>query len=371
MNYYKSIIYKIKFAQNIMENRPNHSRLKIILTFLFLCFVLLLCCGGTIATFYLLGSNSTVSDTSTTQDYIYSYGDSNSTNKLLSIQISGVILDVKPEDNIFSTLASQEVTYGYDIKAKLKEAALDKSISGIILEISSPGGTIAGSKAISDGVAAYKEKTGNPVISHVIGMAASGAYWAASSTDNIIADSGSLIGSIGVILGPFQEFNKVISIDSVSTENGIEEFYITSGTFKDFGNPFRKMTAEEKSSLQEGVTNTYDIFVNYVSKQRGIPQFTIKNQIKALVYDNKKALEFKLIDSTGTQDEAYAFLAEKAGFNTDFQIVKLNSQSDFFTSLFGSLINRNNLTVSNPKNICPNLCNKPVAIYGDPVKLDK
>ena len=79
------------------------------------------------------------------------------------------------------------------------QAAKEDSIKGVVLMVNSPGGTIFGSNAILDGVKEYKNETGKPVIAFVTGMAASGGYWASLGADEIIADSGSTIGSIGVI----------------------------------------------------------------------------------------------------------------------------------------------------------------------------
>jgi protease-4 len=308
-----------------------------------------------------------------TLDYSYSYGNSESTNKLLSINISGIILDTKPQDNPFSLLLAQEATYGYEVKSQLIEAADDLTISGVILEISSPGGTIAGSNAIAEGVAYYRENSGKPIISHVMGMAASGAYWTASSTDYIIADSGSLTGSIGVIFGPFQEYSSVLANDIVTTKDGINEFYITGGGFKDFGNPYRKMTDEEKGLLQQGINNEYDIFVKFVSSRRNISETQIKQTLKALVYDNVQALSLKLIDKTGSLDSAYDYLADKANFGTDYQIVKINTTEDFWGSLFGKILSPAYISASSQINTksCQHLCYKPVVVYGNPVELDK
>ena len=359
-----------------MDIKQDNSRLKIFLFFAFCCIVLLACCFSCWFFTYLISRspNSSYTDSlinnTSSLEYSHSYGDSQSNNKLLSISISGVIMDTRPENDFLTSLISGDVTYGYEVKEQLKKVALDNSISGVILEISSPGGTIAGAKAISDGVVYYRNTTGKPIISHIVGMAASGAYWSAVSTDNIIADTGSLTGSIGVILGPFEEYNKVLSSNGITTENGINEFYITGGGSKDVGNPFRKMTDEEKNSLQIGINNEYDIFVNFVSSRRNIPQTTIKETIKAMIYDNKRAQELKLIDSTGTVDDAYNFLAEKAGFANDYQIVKILRATDFWSNLFAEFLGKTYLASSVSHVTCQNLCYKPVALYGDPVKLD-
>jgi protease-4 len=125
-------------------------------------------------------------------------------NTLLSIQVSGMIIGSEQDS---AGGFSADYTSGYSVKEKLLAAAEDDTISGVVLEVNSPGGTIYGARAIADGVTGYKEKTGKPVYTYVEGQAASGGYWAAAATDEIIADYGSDIGSIGVIMGPFQYYD--------------------------------------------------------------------------------------------------------------------------------------------------------------------
>jgi len=358
-----------------MEKKPGKPIFKIIIIIL-LILVLCSCCGATIWMAYLIGNGSEFSQSpksSQELDYDYSYGNASSKNNLLSIPIKGIILDTKPDQGGFLSLISQEATYGYDVKDQLYKASKDNSIKGIILEISSPGGTISGANAISEGVKYFRDQTGKPVIAHVMGMAASGAYWSASSTDLIIADAGSLSGSIGVIFGPFQEYNTVLGLDTVLTKDGIDEYYITGGGSKDVGNPLRKMTIEEKDLLQKGIDNEYNIFVDFVAQRRNIPAKTIKENIKASIYDNQKAIELKLIDESGSLDYAYQTLATKAGVESDFQIVKIKSDIDFWSSIFSRILTPSGVNALNQKSTssCQNLCHKPVVVYGDPQLLDR
>jgi protease-4 len=273
------------------------------------------------------------------------YGTRDSNNKLLSITVTGVILGDKATDEsgggLFDTGAN---TYGYEIKKQIALAAKDESIKGIVLEINSPGGTIFGAKAIADAVEAYKQQTHNPVIVHVNGIAASGAYWAAASADSIMADAGTEVGSIGVIFGPFQYYDKVTSIDNgilgggVVTQNGIDEFYITAGKSKDFGNPFRKLTTDELTSTQTMVNNEYEEFVNHVTQTRHIPADTIKNKLGAMVYETKRAKELGLIDSTGSIEDSYVFLANLAHLKRgEYEVVRQRKSSPAFADTLDSL----------------------------------
>lgn len=297
-------------------------------------------------------------------DLEYVSGDEESEKSILIIPITGTILNEKPDD--FLSFLYTDMTFGYDVKNVLINAANDGSIKGVVLAIDSPGGTVTGSKAISDGVAEYIEKTGNPVVSHIMGLGASGGYWAAASGEYIVADSGSMIGSIGVIFGPFKYYNKVTSENdgstSVSTENGIETYYITSGEYKDFGNPYRPMSDIEKQIMQEDTNDVYEEFVSYISKQRDIPVAKIKSDVKALPYGNKRSLELGLIDETGSRDLAYEYINKKLGLNGDYKIVKQVEATDFWSSLFSVLGNDSTLSVSE-KYLDNSLKNKLLFLY--------
>lgn len=297
------------------------------------CFILLV-----IAIAAAMGSDSSP----TTKELTHVYGLETSNNKLVSVPIHGLILGSPTEETkVLEVFSDMGITYGYEVKELLAELAEDDEIKGIILDIDSPGGTIFGSQAIADGVAEYKEKTGKPVIAFVSGMAASGGYWSAASADEIMADSGTAIGSIGVITGPFKHYQDVISESSgllgggVETTNGISTQYITAGSYKDLGNPYREMSQQEKDTLQESVNQTYAKFVSYVSQQRSIPEETITGSLGALIYGDIQALERKLIDKQLSKDETYEYLALKAGV-TDYQVVEPLKEETFVDALLGA-----------------------------------
>src|SRR5690606_18222954 len=132
-----------------------------------------------------------------------------------------------PRGSYFDLWDVAGMTYGYRIQQALEAAAKDDGIKGVLLEVDTPGGTIFGSQAIYEGIVRYREKTGRPVIAHVEGLAASGGVWAMVGADEIYADFGTSIGSIGVI-GPMLTFyDRPTAFDGgllgggVTTERGI------------------------------------------------------------------------------------------------------------------------------------------------------
>ena len=273
-------------------------------------------------------------------DHRFIYGDEGNKNKLLSIPVNGVILGEEPDE--LSLFGGTGVVYGYSIKEALRDAANDNSIDGVILELQTPGGTIFGSEAIADGVREYREKTGKPVVAFVAGMSASGGMYAMAPADLILADHGSLLGSIGVTMGAFEYWDGLYATEGglfgggVTTRDGIEFQAITAGRGKDMGAPYRRLTNEEVRVLQAGVDNAYADFVRHVSESRGITESEIREKIGALVYDNKTAQELKLIDGTANREEAYAEAARLAGLGaSNWQVVRDEGGEGLFGGLWG------------------------------------
>lgn len=267
-------------------------------------------------------------------------GDRDSDNEFLVIDIHGVILGEDPGGGGLFNFVS-DVTYGYSVKETLRKAALDDDIKGIILDMNTPGGTIFGSHAISDGIKDYQQKTGKPVLAFVSGISASGGMWSMAPADRILADHGTLIGSIGVIMGPFTYYNGVVATDGgilgggVTTTNGITQEYITAGRSKDVGNPYRPLTAEERATFQESINLTYGEFVKHVSENRDIPEATIRDTLGAMIFGNEKAQQLKLIDGTSSRQEAYAAIAGLAKIaGNDYRIVREDDSLGALGSLF-------------------------------------
>lgn len=296
-----------------------------------------------IAFFAVIAAAGSAATEDLTTSHKVAWGEEDAAGTLLAIDINGVILGEQLDLTGFSSLLQEGLTYGYDVKEELIKAAEDDTIAGVILMIDSPGGTIFGSQAIADGVSEYKEKTGKPVIAYVGGTAASGSYWAAVSTDEILADHGTAIGSIGVIYGPFKYYQDVVSEDGgafmggVVTQGGITTQYITAGTSKDIGNPYRQLSAAEVASLQETVNDSYEEFVSMVATHRGIEAEQIRTQIGAMIYGEKQAVERKLIDKVANKHQAFDELASKASLDLDdYKVIKKRAEGDFFSEVLGA-----------------------------------
>ena len=256
--------------------------------------------------------------------------------KVRAIPISGAILSDVSDGSLLTG-----GTYGNEIAAQIDNLADDEA-EALVLLVNTPGGSIGGSKAISDAVERYQKRTEKKAFVHVTSMSASGGVYATASADEIIADHGALVGSIGVIFGPFMQYDGVVATSGnilesgVTTTGGITSEYLSEGTGKDFGNPYRPITAEERTHYQTGLANEYDNFVNHVADHRGIPAATIKNELGAHLFDTKRAEEVGLTDGTMSREDFYFHVAETVGIDPADMTVEAVRAPSAWEALLGA-----------------------------------
>jgi len=184
------------------------------------------------------------------------------------------------------------------IKEQLRKAEKDSSVKAILLEINSPGGSFVASEEIADAV----KKAEKPVVAWLGEMATSGAYYVASAADYIVADKGTLTGSIGVIF-------VLPQYEGLLEKLGIEMRVIKSGKYKDIGSPYRNMTEEEKTIVQSWADESYDEFLAAVAQNRNFTKERIGEIAQGKIYTGKKAVEMKLADEVGTRENALRIAA--------------------------------------------------------------
>lgn len=274
---------------------------------------------------------ATAGSQSSTTTTIWGSGDST----LRAIRIEGTILADGSDGGLLSS-----GTYGYQIASEIDSLTTDDA-SGLILLVNTPGGSISGSKAIADSIIRYQERTGQQVFVHISEMSASGGVYSTAPADQIIADHGTLIGSIGVVMGPFAHYDGVTAVGStlleagVTTSGGITQEYFTAGTGKDFGNPFRAISDAERAHYQAGIDAEYAKFVDQVSTHRSIPADTIRDEFGAFLFDPDAAQANGLIDAVMGRDEFFAHAATEAGLNPDETRVEAAVTGDGLAALLG------------------------------------
>jgi protease-4 len=213
---------------------------------------------------------------------------------------------------------------------QIKRFREDKSIKAIILRINTPGGGVAASQEIYEEVKRTRD-SGKIVVVSMGSIAASGGYYIAVGSSLIIANPGTLTGSIGVIA-------QFISIKDLAEKLGINQTTIKSGHLKDAGNPFREMNDSDKAYFQDVVDNSFGQFLDVVSKERKIDRETLLKYANGRVFTGLQAKEYGLVDSLGTFEDAIRITTKMAGIEGEPRIVREKKKFSFFEELLGSKI---------------------------------
>lgn len=243
-------------------------------------------------------------------------------HKILVVNVKGPISNSAGGGGINNFMGG-ESTNGDEFEKTLEKAANTKEIEGIVVNFSTPGGTVSASAMVYQAIVDYKAKTKKPVYAHIEGICASGGVMAMVGADKIFADRGSVIGSIGVTLGTHPTFNNVSSINNgvfgggVETKDGINFTTYSAGRSKDIFNPYRKPNEEEIKAIVEMLTSNYQYFVEHVMKNRNMSAKTIIDDIGALIFNESKAIDIGLIDGVATKKNVINMVREKLNLNDD------------------------------------------------------
>ena len=227
-------------------------------------------------------------------------------------------------------LSSKEIIK--DIKTFREDAA----IKAIILRIESPGGGIGPSQEIFREI--MKIKTDKKIIASMGSVAASGGYYIASATDGIMANSGTITGSIGVIM-------EYANIMEIAKKIGISPVVIKSGEYKDMGSPLRDLGESEKKLFQELVDDLHLQFVTDVANSRKMDIQTIASLADGRVYTGRKAVTLKLIDRIGNLDDAVQWAGELSGIDGEAKpVYPREDKITFFKKLADTLFKDINIS---------------------------
>lgn len=231
------------------------------------------------------------------------------------LEVEGIILDSQPY---------------LDSLSKIKK---DDGIKAIVLRIDSPGGAVGPSQEIYSEILKLREK--KPVIATLGSVGASGGYYIACAAQKILANPGTITGSIGVI-AQFVSYEQLLKWAKLDVE------VIKSGEFKDVGSPFKKMTETEKQYMQQLIDNVYSQFKLAVSKARGIDSKEMDKIADGRIFTGEQAKNLKLIDELGTLSDAISLAGTLSGIkgepNVSYYPKKKMNFLDFILSKFGTEI---------------------------------
>jgi len=186
------------------------------------------------------------------------------------------------------------------------------AVKAIIVRVDSPGGSVGPSQEIYREI--QKTTDQKKVIVSMGSVAASGGYYLSVGADGIVANPGTITGSIGVIMGytNFEELMRKIGLSAV---------VIKSGPFKDTGSPTRPMSDDEKELLQEVTRQIHDQFVEAIGKGRKMNHQDVEAIADGRIFTGQKALELGLVDRLGNFEDAVAWAGELGGITGKIETV--------------------------------------------------
>ena len=193
------------------------------------------------------------------------------------------------------------------------------SVRAILLNIDSPGGGVAVSQEINTEVKRLREKKNKTVVAYLSSTGASGAYYVACAANKIVANPGTVVGSIGVIAewinyGDLMEWAK------------LKEIVFKSGEFKDTGSPTRALTDREKIYFQSMIDDMYVQFVEAVAEGRHLEIQDVRALADGRVFTGRDAKEKKLIDQIGNFQDAVDLTAKLAGISGKPRLIQAGRQ---------------------------------------------
>lgn len=203
-------------------------------------------------------------------------------------------------------------------------------VKGVILYISSPGGSATDSDNIYRMLVRYKNRYKVPIYAYEDGICASGGVMISCAADKIYSSPSTIIGSVGALMGPFFNFKETMN------KHGINSETITEGKNKDMMSPFRAWKPDDDASLKPLVAYYYDRFIQIVTNARPrIDRTALIEEYGANVFDPVKAEKLGYIDGIRDYSDTLTELLAAAGIDAskDYQVVQLSPKSSFLSCL--------------------------------------
>lgn len=191
-----------------------------------------------------------------------------------------------------------------DVIEELYKQANDKKVEGIVLRVDSPGGAVAPSQDVYSAVMRLKDR--KPIVASMGSLAASGGFYSAIGASKVLAQPGTMTGSIGVIL-------QIPNFTSLIHTVGVDVVTIKSGKLKDAGNTFRPMTEEERAYLEKTATTVHEQFIEDIAKARNVPLEKVREFADGRILLGNEAKALGMIDGYGDIYDAARLVFELKG----------------------------------------------------------
>jgi len=191
-----------------------------------------------------------------------------------------------------------------DVVDALKEFERSSAVKAVVVRIESPGGGVASAQEIYDAI--LKLRKAKPVVASLGGVAASGGYYVASACQAIVANPGTITGSIGVIM-------ELGNVQGLLQKIGVQAEVLKAGEYKDMGSPVRPLTDSERRLFQEMIDSVHVQFIGAVADGRKMEEARVRALADGRIFSGEQARALGLVDALGGLQDAIAMAAERAG----------------------------------------------------------
>ena len=222
-------------------------------------------------------------------------------DKVAVIRIEGIILD--------SRETIEELRHYRD----------NPSVKAIVLRIDSPGGAVVPSQEIFAEVRKTRAEGKIKVVTSMGNVAASGGYYIAAATDRIVANPGTLTGSIGVIM-------ELANVKGLLEKVGVQSVVIKSGRHKDMASPFRAMTPEDRALLQTVLDDVHAQFIDAVATGRALQPEQVRTLADGRIFTGKQAQTVNLVDELGDLHDAIQLAARLVGISGEPRVIETHKR---------------------------------------------
>ena len=255
------------------------------------------------------------------------------------------------KDNIIGVVDLKGIiTAPEENMAHLVALTQDDRVKAIIVRIDSPGGAVGASQELFREIKRCNKN--KPVIASMGSVAASGGYYAALGAEKIIANPGTVTGSMGVIL-------KFPNLKEIFEKIGYKNEVVKSGELKDIGSASRSMSAEERELLQNLIDNVHQQFIRDIASQRHLDRNTVSKLADGRIFSGEQARDLGLIDELGNFYDAVALAASLGGIRATEPNLYYPGKEDF------SLLSLTDAMANSLQTVIPVL--RPLLFYQWPI----
>jgi len=214
-----------------------------------------------------------------------------------------------------------------EVVRQMKKYRNNSSVRAIVLHIDSPGGGVVASQEMYEEVRAVRDG-GKPVIVSMGSLAASGGYYVAVGGSYLVANRGTLTGSVGVI-------SEFLQLKDALDKLGIGVKTIKAGKLKDAGSPMRAMNEDDQKYFQALMDDVHRQFIDVVARERKMDVEKVRELADGRVFTGEQALQLGLVDTLGTFEDAVRIAAVKVGIKGEPAIVRERKRQMWYESFFG------------------------------------